>query len=759
MKMKFNAKKLLLFATLLLGIIFMYIFFTPEKIFTQEKLFKTLEHPLVSDLAYNVSQARNSLIKLGNIVHFTYWFKETNLTQFSLTIDPADLSVMNDALPEKKFSGTLEEENKKFVKAHFEAGDYFSEVEVRYRGVTGGHRINSQRSLLVKFPKENLFRGMKSMDLVIPQDRAYLIELLNATRLSRAGLTGKNIFFSRVDINNKDAGVYLASDRYSIEWLEIREFPSSSEVFLQSSDLRETQDGFLASWHKYVHEEDRNYDALEALFLIYENMSDETALELMDVILDKQKWYSAMALNILAGDAHSMGLSLNILFNTATGRFEPSLEDIHIYPANMYDEEDIYNSFTDPISKRVLSSQNLYSEFTKILAENASDKNLQQDLAYYDDLIDKYLPEFYSDQTKNRGDAYVANYIKNARKYIEENYARAQRISQISAAPLLSKSYTDPVPPLPRSFEYLYDAILTPHEFTNNHPEFALKDNSIVLPGGTYTFSKNIIIPKNTNLIIEAGTKIYLSGGVSLISYSPVSALGSKNNPIFVGRKNVDENWGAIALINTAGKNEFRYVTMVGGSSSYPINGVIFTGMLSAHNAPLYVYDSQFYKDGDDDMINAKYSTGEITRSQFFDSSGDAIDLDTTNGFLLDSNYFSNIGTGPQGGDAIDISFSDSRILNNTINGCSDKGVSAGEKSYPVIERNNISGCAMGIAVKDQSEAAISHNTIEKNGIGISLYQKKQIFTGATAQLTANNFINNGKEIETDEKSKILTPK
>jgi parallel beta-helix repeat protein len=457
-----------------------------------------------------------------------------------------------------------------------------------------------------------------------------------------------------------------------------------------------------------------------------------------------------MAINVLAGDAHSMDLSLNLLFNSATGRFEPALEDIHIYPSQTHPDADMYNSFTDPVSRRILSSPKLYTEFRKILNETSSDSNLKEDLAYYDELMATYLSEFYSDQTKNRGDMYVKIYMQNVRKYIEENYARARRIAAIETSPLASEENYDN-PNLPGSFEYLYDTALIPREFIARHPEFELSENDIILPTGTYTFRESIVIPKNTRFVIRAGAKIYLAKGVSLVSYSPISALGTKDKPIFIGRQKDNENWGAIAVINTDERSDFGHIAMVGGSSSEPINGVIFTGMLSSHNAPLYVDNAQFYKDNDDDAVNVKYSVGHIVNSRFFETVGDALDVDVTDNFTVENNHFSNIG-----GDAIDISFANARILDNTITKCGDKGVSVGEKSNPLIEHNNISGCAIGIAVKDESTAEIFSNTLSNNDVAISLYKKKQIFGGAVARLKGNSFLGNGTNIQSDDNSKII---
>jgi len=730
-------------------------------------LHATIQQPYFQDLARNLYQTRASLIKSLNIAHIPYWFKETSLPVFRILIDQSDIREMNEFLPKDIYAGLLASENKVFVPAIFTSDEYSSEIEVRYRGLGNVHWLNAKRSLLIKFPKENLFQGIKSFDLIVPRDRLYLAEIMQNEHIRRSGLVSRNMFFVRVLINNRDAGVYIAKERFSKQWLEKNGIPGDSEVFSQSSDPSDDTPTVTTElldlykfWKRDIHEDIESFDELKTLFYIINTPNDEIFEKNIGSIIDLEKWYKAIAINVFSGKPHSMLGNLNLLFNSATGRFEPLLEDVHIYNIGLIEypyPEKIYEDF-DLITKRILSNQKFYSEYLEVLKQTHSTKELELDLEFYDNLYSRLEGEFYKDQTKYETDIDVTSRVREVRTIIEGNHKNAQYLTAIPKLdiPRPKQIGKSSELTLPESFKNFFDITLTPNRFVSLHPEFKTQNGKIILPVGTYTFRKNIIIPASTELIIEAGTKIYLSGGVSIVSYSPIIARGAKENPIFIGRERTDKNWGALAIINTPEKSEFRYITMVGGSSSDVINGVTFTGMLSAHNAPLYVFDSQFYRDGDDDVINAKYSTGKIARSQFFESTGDAIDLDMTNNFLIENNLFSNIGVAGEDGDAIDISFSDAHILGNVITKCGDKGISVGEKSNPIIESNKISGCAIGIAVKDQSRALIIDNEISKNNEGISLYQKKQIFGGGEATLDNNIFIDNNVDIKKDELSKVI---
>lgn len=731
---------------------------SPHKFFPTYKIYHLFEHPLLIDLGDNIAQSRNSLMKIANIVHFPYWFKKSSLPVFSLGVALENLIQMEEELPEKKFFSSFTEENKKFVKAQFNTEGYEAEVEIRYRGANPIHWNNSKRSLLIRFPKDHLFQGMRSVDLIIPEDRVYAAEQLNSERIKGEGLAHRRTFFARLNVNNKDAGVYFAAERFSEEWLELAEFTTTSEVFSQGGQVK------WGGWKKEIHEKDASYEALETLLSFFEFDDDEVSaydslnLKLLAQIIDLPKWYSALAVNVLAGSVHSSFGNLNLLWNNITGKFEPLLEDVVFASVQRIPGDTIYEVLGKTLYRPILSSPSLYREYRKKLAKMASNENSEKDLAYYNTLSEILIPELYKDQTKARGDLYVKNEIEEIRSYIEENYKRAQSLAGIEEPPIRGNApkETRNIPLLPGSFLYLAETILSPSEWRRNHPEFMIKNGEIILPVGSYVFRKNVIIPSGTRLTISAGVKIYFDKGISLVSYSPIRAIGTKQKPITIGRAQPGKHWGAFALINVDEPSEFRYVTMVGGSSSEKINGVTFSGMLSAHNAPIKVYNSQFYEDLDDDAIHVAYSSGEIAGSRFSDTAGDAIDLDFAPDFILKNNTFTNIGTGTEGGDAIDLSFTTAQIENNTIKKCADKGISVGERSTPEIRENFIEGCAIGIAIKDQSVAVLRNNTLSKNQEAISLYQKKPVFGGAKAIEEGNILQENRVDYNVSENSEII---
>lgn len=744
------------------------VFYRPPDKYLIE-VFAALERPFLKDLAFNVLQARTSIQKSINIMHLPYWFKESNLPIYRINIDPKDIQLMNDYLPKNVYADNLVSENKIFVTAIFESGDYYNEnVEVRYRGALNSHWSHAKRSLLVKFPGDALFDTMKSIDLIVPRDRAYLIELINNSRLKRHGLVTPNMFFVWVKINNKDAGVYLAKERFSKSWLEKNAIPDDGEVFSQtveaSQEIPSLNSGSSAynTWRRDIYETNNSFEELETLFSLVQNPDDKIFEKNIGNIIDLEKWYKAIVVNLLVGGAHSLEVNLNLLVNSATGKLEPLLEDMHIYEPDYRDAETTYKIF-DPITRRILSNPAFYEEYRNILKEMSSTENMKRDLEFYDSLYSALIPEFYKDQTKYRSDLQVNSTIKKMRTWIIENYEIARTLVNIEETPILgagTEIATEDkfIYSMPSSYKYFYDISRPVNEFVKAHPEFRIEGENLIFASGQHTFEKTIIIPQHTKLIINPGTKIYLNEDVSLVSYSPIIAVGKKQSPILIARAQQNKNWGVVAVANTEEKSEFSYVTMVGGSSSERINGVKFTGMLSAYNSPLYVSNSQFYKDSDDDMINAKYSIGEIKNSQFFDAAGDAIDLDMTENFLVQKNTFSNIGNEELGGDAIDLSFSNNAFVSkNKISECSDKGISVGEKSTTQISENIINGCAIGIAVKDKSRATITDNIFSENLIGVALYQKKSIFGGGEAALGNNIFENNETKIDVSNNSSVVS--
>jgi parallel beta-helix repeat protein len=80
----------------------------------------------------------------------------------------------------------------------------------------------------------------------------------------------------------------------------------------------------------------------------------------------------------------------------------------------------------------------------------------------------------------------------------------------------------------------------------------------------------------------------------------------------------------------------------------------------------------------------------------------------------------------PNSVDAMDLGSSSTNVLicANSINSFTDKGISIGESSHPVVRNNVIWDCNMGMGIKDGSSPILDNNTIIECDSGIELFRK-----------------------------------
>lgn len=330
--------------------------------------------------------------------------------------------------------------------------------------------------------------------------------------------------------------------------------------------------------------------------------------------------------------------------------------------------------------------------------------------------------------------SYKVGNIASADVNIElENYITKNKVSK-------NITYIDE-----KTFKYFDKIGLSIDEFVKENPIFKkVSDKKIVVYAGTYRISKDIIIPKNLEVEIKQGANFYLDIGVSIISYSPVRADYVKFLPI-----NRNEGWGVFGIIDTEQKSEFNNCIFERGGDEY-INGIYLSGQLSSYSSDIEIKGSSFKYANGDDGLNIKNAEAIVLDSHFIENGFDGFDMDFVSGRVENSEFIGNKN------DGIDISGSKNLIIkNNIIKNSADKGISVGEKASLLILNNYIEGCIMGIAVKDLSTPEIKDNNLVSNEIGVSAYQKKEIFGGGFPKLENNIFTDNKKDTETDEISEI----
>lgn len=673
-------------------------------------------------------------------------FTKSDLERYELYISDSQLRKLNAQLNSNAFSSTLEAENKVWVDAEFRAPGYTDNVKVKYRGRLANHWNSYKKSYAIKFPKDNLFRGMREIKLIIPYDRKYFTESLNNHRARKMGQVVPDEFYVRLSVNGSSDGVMLASEQWSQEWLEKQPISTLSSLFGVgefTTNFSAYSTPGLPFWKSWNNEAD-SFPQMEALITLIEDASDEEFEKLAPSLLDLESFYAKDTIHVLAGVYHAgdNGNNIVLLFDATEGRFKTIP-----FNAGLAVKDRVYE-VSYPILEERIWSIDTFREARDDYFRAYVDENIDGDLEFVDNWIEVMKPEFYADNAKLHNNFMFASALEEAR----ESVVRYSTLdTTVFDAERTQHTFADDGKPLvfPEEFTFLLDSALAPGEFAQINPRFKVQNGDIVLSRGTYTFNNSVVVPRDTKLVIEAGTSIKLGKDVSIISYSPVELIGTSAQPITFSAAS-DRPWGSLAVLNTKEESQVEHVTFTDGSE-LSANGIWFSGMVAFHNADVRIASSTFKDIEGEDGLNVKGGRANVTNSTFDTSLSDGVDLDyVTDDSIFSHNMFKNIG-----GDAIDISWTNIEITNNQVSSCTDKGISVGESSKPTIIGNTVQDCDMGIAIKDSSETLIKDNVISNNRIGVAAYNKKPYFEGGKGVLEGNTFSDNEEIIWVDEFSII----
>ncbi|MEK7208039.1 MAG: CotH kinase family protein [Patescibacteria group bacterium] len=702
----------------------------------------------------NLLPTYHALRKLPDVLFFPYALFGTNLPVYKFTVLPVELLELNVNLPADPIGGQLTNEDRVYVKAFFQSGDYEGEVKLRYRGTSAHHWNSFQRSFRVKFPNETLFEGADNLNFIIPYDRGYFVEPLNFYRAKKLGALALPMRFGRVVWNGEDMGVYLVSPGWSDALVGGSRMSPTTVVYGADDARAATAVGARAddsavtvttpegAIHLTRYTTAEAPGSLETLLILLYEADDDAFARLIPEIFDLEKFYAWNIMNILAGSPHyddTFG-NLFLLFDPASGRFELSPWDPGVRPVLSAGAR--YEDTNMRLARRILSVPKFLSRRNELLRAYLTDPgNLADDLAFFDRLYRETRRDFFSDSAKLYNNLQFLRQVKTFRAQAAENFRDAPLVLSFDKAHYARAADRGATRlealPFTHSFARLAELALSVDAFVLRYPLFQkVSEREALLPAGAHTFSEDIIMPSGVSLTIEPGATLYLGDGVSLMVFGALRAEGEAVRPIRVLRAYPGRPWGVLGVVNAEAESKLRFVEVSGGSGE-TLLGRRFTGMVSFFNADVSVAHSRFSEARDDDALNVKESKIVLKDSLFERNAHDGVDIDLPkDGSEITANRFiDNGGGGGEGGDALDISWSTLRVSRNMIKGCTDKGISVGESSRPVIVDTTIEDCPVGIAVKDSSDALILNTVLRRVGVGVAAYQKHGFFGGARASL------------------------
>jgi hypothetical protein len=259
--------------------------------------------------------------------------------------------------------------------------------------------------------------------------------------------------------------------------------------------------------------------------------------------------------------------------------------------------------------------------------------------------------------------------------------------------------------------------------------------------GSIYPINFGII---KSNLSDIQNSDIFLS--IPSSSYEETISLNPKKNLFIYFKKSyqsrkikilLDKNQSSRIIVSgylglndsieVLGTQELRQTILGNLSHSSRFNERLLTGCLTIVDAALD--RSKFYVNGAtcEDAINFIRSSGHIAQIIVRNSKNDAVDIDFSN-LTIDHIFVDKAGN-----DCIDLSTGNYSLGNLFLRKCTDKALSAGERSNVHIESLHATQAKIFIASKDESSVKLDDGlglNIEKKCIDV--YSKKQEFDTGT---------------------------
>ncbi|NRA11520.1 MAG: CotH kinase family protein, partial [Crocinitomicaceae bacterium] len=260
------------------------------------------------------------------------------------------------------------------------------------------------------------------------------------------------------------------------------------------------------------------------------------------------------------------------------------------------------------------------------------------------------------------------------------------------------------------------ERIEVPVSANYEHLPFKEVGDSLILAAGSYSVSKDVILPKGKLVVFKPGVKLDLINQAAFISYSPVLINGRSGQLIEITSSDKTAN-GFNVLTNNE-KSVLRYVKF---SNLGALNKAYWklTGAVTFYQAQVSILNCIFENNHCEDGLNLVRCEFELDDSSILNASSDGFDADFCTGEVMRS-YFENTGN-----DCMDFSGSTILIENCIVKNARDKAVSGGEGSHLTINDCVIDGAYIAIASKDLSSVSVSGIHVLNAEYGFAAYRKK----------------------------------
>lgn len=348
---------------------------------------------------------------------------------YTIIIDPAKIHELDEYYLEEKDNYDRKTIYKKALFVGDDGVRY--DVKVTYRGDQEAHLTFPKKSWRVVFEDDKLFRNTKAINLIIPEDRLFFVEELNHYRAKKMGLVAPESRFVFLQVNGRNVGVYWEAEQWGKEMLEKQQLSGDTNLYGERGFGSDALYQDITAWTKYVESPLRRADDRSDLKLFLDTLnaaSDQYFYENVGNILDLDIFYRWQAHAVLAGGRSQDHFhNARLYFDPAAGRFIVIPWDVNL--ARLDDRFKTAGLTANPISRRIITSPRLLFASNLALWEYVRDeKNLKDDLTFYDETYRTVQGEFYRDALKNFTNGFFRSEVAKYRAMIADNFNTARQL-------------------------------------------------------------------------------------------------------------------------------------------------------------------------------------------------------------------------------------------------------------------------------------------------------------------------------------------
>lgn len=238
-----------------------------------------------------------------------------------------------------------------------------------------------------------------------------------------------------------------------------------------------------------------------------------------------------------------------------------------------------------------------------------------------------------------------------------------------------------------------------------------------ILPGD-WVVEGDLIIPAGISLHAGPGTQLRFEPEAMLISRSPLKFVGTANSRIFLLPQ--QQNWGGVEVWQADQLSMLEQVEIKNTKA-----GTFF------YSSPLSLKHSYILGSEARDALRLVKSPFSISHSLFIGLIDDAIDTDTADGTIENTQIYD------AGGDGIDLSHSRVSIRNVELKNIQDKGLSVGQNSELTAKDIRVYKAAVAFASLDGSSIFLDDaHVFGISKAGLTAYRDRLGFGGSTIEAT-----------------------